>query len=81
MLLFIGKTKRSMSDGKAMGKSRDVGEWCPLQVRIPEGRWGRRRGEEGESKLSGGDEIGKSGVTRACLFPIWLKSKGSEGRR
>jgi hypothetical protein len=32
------------------------------------GQWGRRRGEEGENK--GGDEIGNSGVSRACLFPI-----------
>ena len=29
MLLFIGKIKRSVSDGKAMGKSRDFGEICP----------------------------------------------------
>ena len=30
MLFFSGKMKRSMSDGKAMGKSRDMGKICPL---------------------------------------------------
>ena len=50
-----------------MGKEEMWANGVPYAVRIPEGRWGRRRGEEGENK--GGGEIGNSEVTMACLFP------------
>ena len=71
MLLFIGKIKRSKSKGESEGEKQRFWKNMSLtRFESAAGQWGRRRGEEGESKLSGGDEIGKSGVTRACLFPI-----------
>ena len=47
---------------KQWGRAEILGKYAPYAVRIQEGQWGRRRGEEGENKLSGGDEIGNSAV-------------------
>ena len=52
-----------------MGKSRDFGEICPLRGSNP-GGGDREEGEVKKVREKGGDEIGNSGVTRACLFPI-----------
>ena len=42
VLFFGGKMKRSMSDGKAMGKSRDFGKICPLRGSNPGGAMGKK---------------------------------------
>ena len=42
MLLFSDEIKRSMSDEKARGKSRDVEKTCPLRGSNPGGAMGKK---------------------------------------
>ena len=56
MLLFSGKIKRSKSDGKAMGKSRDFGKICPAkrfgQAFLKLDTWFEsRRGDGGKKEI------------------------------
>ena len=53
MLFFSDEMKRGMSDEKAMGERGDMDKWCPLQVRIPEGQWGK----EGNPLYIGGKNV------------------------